>query len=77
MDGAFVTPNDCLHSVENRLEQTAVTIRIAVSDELRRRDDVREQHSDLLAFVVESCRKAGDAAGCTIGPSGVRRDEKR
>jgi hypothetical protein len=72
MDGPVVTANDGLHSVENRLEQTAVTVRITVSHELRRRGDVRKEHSDLFAFVVEFAGKAADAGRCTLVSESVR-----
>ena len=63
VDSALVELNGRHHAVENRIEQTAGIIRIAVGHELRRSHDVREEHRDLLALVVESGRKAGDIAG--------------
>jgi hypothetical protein len=69
VDGALVKLNGRRHPVANRLEQTSDIIRIAVGHEHGRAGDVREEHGDLLALVVESARNAGSAARGTIGSS--------
>jgi hypothetical protein len=54
VDGSFVKPNGRDHPVENRIEQTARIIRIAVGDELRRADDVRKQQGDVLTLLLSA-----------------------
>src|SRR6516225_9106023 len=59
---------DCLdHAFEHRVEELLRVLRVAVSKELHRALDIREQHGDLLPLTLESCPGGEDLIGKMLG----------
>jgi hypothetical protein len=79
--GALVAM-DCLnHAFEHRVEELLRVLRVAVSKQLHRALDIREQHGDLLPLTLEGCpggeNLIGKMLGCVIlgrGKAGIVRN---
>jgi hypothetical protein len=65
------------HPLENRVEQLAGLLGIAVGEELHRALEIGEQHGDLLALALERTLGREDLLGEVLGRVALRGSEAR
>src|SRR5256712_3092447 len=72
---ALVAVDGLHHSLEQRIEDLARLLGIAVGEELHRALHISEQHRDLLALALESGLRREDALSEVLGRVGIGRPE--
>jgi hypothetical protein len=63
VDGALVAVHGLDHALQDRVQQLARLLGIAISQQLHRPLQVREQHRDLLAFAFQGGLRGQDLLG--------------
>ena len=71
--GALIAVDRRDHAFEHRVEELMRVLRVAVSKQLHRALNIREQHGDLLPLAFEGCPRGEDLIGKVLGRVILRR----
>ncbi len=71
--GALIAVDRLDHAFEHRVEELLRVLRVAVSKQLHRALNIREQHGDLLPLALEGCPRGEDLIGKVLGRVILRR----
>ena len=77
VDGSLVAVDGLHHALEDRVQEPARLLGVAVCQELHGALEVGEEHGDLLALSLEGAPRGEDPLGEVCGGVGLRRGEAR
>ena len=75
--GALIAVDRLNHALEHRVEELLRVLRVAVSKQLHRALNIREQHGDLLPLTLEGCPGGEDLIGKMLRRVILRRGKAR